>query len=162
MTMPGRAAAAPAGIALGIRENRAQFLLLILINAFVGGMVGLERTVVPLIGSESFQLASASVVTGFIVSFGIVKGLTNLVSDPDRRGLRRRASGDAGAGAQRLSLLARSRLCGRRVVVWHHCRPLRLRGRDHRDRGDDGGLGRRLGRADAGSGAMSAGKRSPA
>ncbi|HVH74619.1 MAG TPA: MFS transporter [Stellaceae bacterium] len=80
MTMPGRAAAAPGGVALGIRANLNQFLLLILLNAFVGGMVGLERTVVPLIGSETFHLASASIVTGFIVSFGVVKGLTNLVS----------------------------------------------------------------------------------
>jgi MFS family permease len=80
MTMPGRAAAMPADIALGIRANLSQFLLLILLNAFVGGMVGLERTVVPLIGSEVFHLASASIVTGFIVSFGIVKALTNLIS----------------------------------------------------------------------------------
>ena len=74
------AARSPAGIALGIRPNLSQFLLLILLNAFVGGMVGLERTVVPLIGSETFHLASASIITGFIVSFGVVKGLTNLVS----------------------------------------------------------------------------------
>jgi MFS family permease len=74
------AAASPAGVALGIRANLSQFLLLILLNAFVGGMVGLERTVVPLIGSETFHLASAAVVTGFIVSFGVVKGLTNLIS----------------------------------------------------------------------------------
>ncbi|MGH7099482.1 MAG: MFS transporter [Stellaceae bacterium] len=80
MAVPGRTAVAPPGIALGIRPNLSQFLLLILLNAFVGGMVGLERTVVPLIGSETFHLASASIVTGFIVSFGIVKGLTNLVS----------------------------------------------------------------------------------
>jgi MFS family permease len=80
MTMSGRAAAAPGDIALGIRANLDQFLLLILVNAFVGGMVGLERTVMPLIGSETFHLASASIVTGFIVSFGIVKGLTNLIS----------------------------------------------------------------------------------
>jgi MFS family permease len=80
MTMPGKAAVAPTEIALGIRPNLNQFLLLILINAFVGGMVGLERTVVPLIGSEMFHLASASLITGFIVSFGVVKGLTNLVS----------------------------------------------------------------------------------
>jgi MFS family permease len=72
--------ARPAGVALGIRANLNQFLLLILLNAFVGGMVGMERTVVPLIGSETFHLASASIVTGFIVSFGIVKGLTNLIS----------------------------------------------------------------------------------
>jgi MFS family permease len=74
------ATAGRAGVALGIRPNLSQFLLLILLNAFVGGMVGLERTVVPLIGSETFHIASASVVTGFIVSFGVVKGLTNLVS----------------------------------------------------------------------------------
>jgi hypothetical protein len=71
---------APTDIQLGIRPNLNQFLLLILLNAFVGGMVGLERTVVPLIGSETFHLAAASIVTGFIVSFGVVKGVTNLVS----------------------------------------------------------------------------------
>ena len=80
MTMTGKAAVAPAEIGLGIRANLNQFLLLILLNAFVGGMVGLERTVVPLIGSETFHLASASIITGFIVGFGIVKGLTNLIS----------------------------------------------------------------------------------
>jgi MFS family permease len=81
MTVPGNAAAvAPGGVALGIRANLNQFLLLILLNAFVGGMVGIERTVVPLIGAETFHLASASIITGFIVSFGVVKGLTNLVS----------------------------------------------------------------------------------
>jgi len=57
MTMRGGAAAAPAGVTLGIRANLSQFLLLILLNAFVGGMVGLERTVVPLMGSETFHLA---------------------------------------------------------------------------------------------------------
>ena len=67
-------------IRLGMRANLNQFLLLILLNAFVGGMVGLERTVVPLIGSDTFHLASASIVTGFIVSFGVIKSLTNLVS----------------------------------------------------------------------------------
>jgi len=67
-------------IALGLRENWQQFALLMLINAFVGGMVGLERTLVPLIGSETFQLASTAAVTSFIVSFGIVKAITNLVS----------------------------------------------------------------------------------
>src|SRR5579863_2784087 len=80
MAMPGSSAAAPEGIALGVRANLGQFLLLILVNAFVGGMVGLERTVVPLIGSETFHLASASIITGFIVSFGVAKALTNLVS----------------------------------------------------------------------------------
>jgi len=67
-------------IALGLRKNWQQFSLLVLINAFVGGMVGLERTLVPLIGSETFQLASTVAVTSFIISFGIVKAVTNLVS----------------------------------------------------------------------------------
>jgi MFS family permease len=73
-------AAARPRIALGLRENWRQFSLLVLINAFVGGMVGLERTLVPLIGSETFQLASTVAVTSFIISFGVVKAITNLVS----------------------------------------------------------------------------------
>jgi MFS family permease len=73
------AAAAP-GIRLGLRENWRQFSLLVLINAFVGGMVGLERTVVPLIGSEEFKIASTTVVISFIVSFGVVKAIANLIS----------------------------------------------------------------------------------
>jgi MFS family permease len=73
-------AAARPGIALGLRENWQQFTLLVLINAFVGGMVGLERTLLPLIGSETFQLASTVAITSFIISFGVVKAVTNLVS----------------------------------------------------------------------------------
>jgi MFS family permease len=71
--------AAPA-VSLGLKANWRQFALLVLINAFVGGMVGIERTVVPLIGSEEFGLASTTLVVSFIVSFGIVKALANLVS----------------------------------------------------------------------------------
>jgi MFS family permease len=67
-------------IRLGLRENWPQFALLVLINAFVGGMVGIERTVVPLIGSEEFGLASTTLVVSFIVSFGVVKAFANLVS----------------------------------------------------------------------------------
>jgi len=67
-------------IALGLRENWRQFSLLVLVNASVGGMVGLERTVVPLIGSETFRIASTTIVVSFIVSFGVVKACTNLVS----------------------------------------------------------------------------------
>lgn len=67
-------------IRLGLRENRGQFALLVLINAFVGGMVGLERTVVPLVGAEEFRIASTTLVTSFIVSFGVVKAMANLVS----------------------------------------------------------------------------------
>jgi MFS family permease len=67
-------------IRLGLRANWRQFSLLVLINAFVGGMVGLERTVVPLIGSEEFRIASTTLIVSFIVSFGVVKALANLVS----------------------------------------------------------------------------------
>src|SRR5262245_4546074 len=73
-------ASRPRQVALGLRENWPQFSLLVLINAFVGGMVGIERTVVPLIGSEEFGIASTTVVVAFIVSFGVVKALANLVS----------------------------------------------------------------------------------
>jgi MFS family permease len=67
-------------ISLGLRENWRQFSLLVLVNAFVGGMVGLERTVVPLVGSEEFRIASTTIVVSFIVSFGVVKACANLVS----------------------------------------------------------------------------------
>ncbi|RUW02440.1 MFS transporter, partial [Mesorhizobium sp. M1A.F.Ca.IN.020.03.1.1] len=66
--------------ALGLKANWKQFALLVLINAFVGGMVGIERTVVPLIGAEEFGVASTTLVTSFIVSFGVVKACANLVS----------------------------------------------------------------------------------
>ena len=56
------------GVTLGLRANWRQFALLVLINAFVGGMVGVERTVVPLIGSEEFHLASTTLVVSFIVN----------------------------------------------------------------------------------------------
>ena len=69
-----------AGITLGLRENWQQFSLLVLINAFVGGMVGLQGTVVPLIGSQEFKIASTTAVLSFIVSFGVIKALANLVS----------------------------------------------------------------------------------
>lgn len=67
-------------VRLGLRENWQQFSLLVLLNAFVGGMVGLERTVVPLIGSQEFRIASTTIVVSFIVSFGVVKAFANLVS----------------------------------------------------------------------------------
>ena len=78
-------------IALGLRENWPQFTLLILINAFVGGMAGIERTLVPLIGSEEFGLTSTTLVTSFIISFGLVKAVSNLVSGQlaDRWGRKR-------------------------------------------------------------------------
>ena len=68
------------GVRLGLRENWRQFALLVLINAFVGGMVGIEHTVVPLIGAQEFSIASTTLVVSFIVSFGLVKAFANLVS----------------------------------------------------------------------------------
>src|SRR5215469_15216288 len=63
---------------LGLRENLGQFSLLVLINVFVGMMVGLERTVVPLIGEREFGLASKTAIVSFIVSFGVTKAVCNL------------------------------------------------------------------------------------
>ena len=70
----------PRVVRLGLRENWRQFALLMLINALVGGMVGLERTVVPLIGAEEFRIASTTIVVSFIVSFGVIKAFSNLIS----------------------------------------------------------------------------------
>jgi MFS family permease len=72
--------AAPPRLALGLRANLGQFWLLVLINAFVGAMVGLERTVVPLIGEREFGLASKTAIVSFIVSFGVTKAILNLVA----------------------------------------------------------------------------------
>jgi MFS family permease len=65
-------------IQLGLRANWQQFALLVLINAFVGAMVGMERTILPLIAQADFGLASKTVTLSFLVSFGIVKALSNL------------------------------------------------------------------------------------
>ncbi|MFL5619403.1 MAG: MFS transporter [Gemmatimonadaceae bacterium] len=67
-----------APIGLGLRENADQFALLVLVNAFVGAMVGMERTVLPLLAEHEFGLASKSAALSFIASFGVVKAITNL------------------------------------------------------------------------------------
>jgi MFS family permease len=67
-----------APVRLGLRENLAQFSLLVTINAFVGAMVGLERSTLPLIGRQNFGLTSSVAVLTFIVAFGLAKALTNL------------------------------------------------------------------------------------
>jgi MFS family permease len=69
---------ADAEVRLGLRANWQQFVLLVVVNAFVGGMVGLERAVVPLLAERDFGLASRTAILSFIVSFGIVKALANL------------------------------------------------------------------------------------
>ena len=65
-------------VRLGLRENAAQFSLLVAVNAFVGAMVGLERSTLPLVGREDFGLGSSAAVLSFIVAFGVAKALTNL------------------------------------------------------------------------------------
>jgi MFS family permease len=74
-------------VRLGLRENLPQFSLLVAVNAFVGAMVGLERSTLPLIGDDDFGLASNAAVLSFIVAFGLTKSFTNLA---------------AGVGAERL------------------------------------------------------------
>ena len=67
-------------IRLSLRPNINQFLILVLANAFVGAMVGLEQTVVPLIGKDTFHIESNTLILSFIASFGIVKAILNLVA----------------------------------------------------------------------------------
>jgi MFS family permease len=64
-------------IRLGLKENWRQFTLLVVINAFVGGMVGLERTIIPQLAEAEFALAAKTAILSFIVVFGITKALTN-------------------------------------------------------------------------------------
>jgi MFS family permease len=70
---------APA-IRLGLRENIAQFSLLVVINAFVGAMVGMERTILPLLAEQEFRLAARTAILSFIVVFGVTKALTNYLA----------------------------------------------------------------------------------
>jgi len=68
----------PTPVRLGLRENAAQFSLLVAVNAFVGAMVGLERSTLPLVGRDDFHLGSSAAVLSFIVAFGLAKAFTNL------------------------------------------------------------------------------------
>jgi MFS family permease len=76
---------------LGLRANWRQFWLLVLVNAFVGGLIGLERTVLPLVAEQDFGLASTSAALSFIATFGVVKAITNLFAGRlgDRQGRKR-------------------------------------------------------------------------
>ena len=69
-----------APVRLGLRANASQFALLVALNAFVGAMVGLERSVLPLVGEDDFGLASKSAILSFVVAFGIAKALANLAA----------------------------------------------------------------------------------
>src|SRR4051794_15891075 len=77
-------------IRLGLRENAAQFSLLVAINAFVGAMVGLERSTLPIIGRDEFGVTSSAAVLSFIVAFGLAKAVTNLVAGASAARLGRR------------------------------------------------------------------------
>ncbi|MCX6020672.1 MAG: MFS transporter [Chloroflexi bacterium] len=81
----------PRQLRLGLRANWRQFSLLVLVNAFVGGMVGLERAVLPVLAEQEFGLASRAAILSFIVSFGVVKALANLAAGrlSDRYGRKR-------------------------------------------------------------------------
>lgn len=69
-----------APVRLGLRENLAQFSLLVLINGFVGAMVGMERVVIPILAEEAYGLASYVAVLSFIITFGSAKALANLLA----------------------------------------------------------------------------------
>jgi len=75
---------------LGLRANLGQFSLLVLVNAFVGGMVGLERSILPAIAEQEFGLAARAAILSFILAFGISKALTNYLAGrlSDRHGRR--------------------------------------------------------------------------
>ncbi len=77
-------------VRLGLRENRLQFALLVVVNVAVGGLVGLERTTVPLIGTDVFGLTSDLAVFAFIIAFGLSKALTNLAAGALTARFRRR------------------------------------------------------------------------
>jgi MFS family permease len=64
-------------VTLGLRENWKQFWLLVLVNAFVGGMIGLERTIIPQLAEVEFAVGAKTVILSFIVVFGITKAITN-------------------------------------------------------------------------------------
>ena len=78
-------------IKLGLRANISQFSILVLVNAFVGAMIGLEQTVVPLIGKDEFGIESNALIVSFIASFGAIKAILNLFagSMSDRWGRKR-------------------------------------------------------------------------
>jgi MFS family permease len=77
MTSPSTGGARPRAVSLGLRANVAQFSLLVAVNALVGGMLGQERTVLPLLGRQVFGLSGYTATLTFIVAFGAVKAATN-------------------------------------------------------------------------------------
>jgi MFS family permease len=78
-------------VELGLRANAPQFALLVAVNALVGAMVGLERSVLPLVGRDDFGLRSSTAILAFVVAFGAAKAVTNLAAGDlaERLGRRR-------------------------------------------------------------------------
>jgi MFS family permease len=74
---PAPGATTSGGIRLGLRENLTQFCLLVGVNALVGGMIGQERTVLPLLATDEFGLTAITSTLTFIAAFGVVKAITN-------------------------------------------------------------------------------------
>jgi MFS family permease len=69
--------AAGPGLRLGLRANLAQFILLVAVNALVGGMLGQERTVLPLLATDEFGLRAYTAALTYILAFGLAKAITN-------------------------------------------------------------------------------------
>lgn len=89
--------ATPKPIRLGLRANLAQFSLLVGVNALVGGMIGQERTVLPLLATEVFGLTAFTATLTFIAAFGIVKAATNFFGFVFLMGDNRNGSSDSRA-----------------------------------------------------------------
>jgi MFS family permease len=81
----------PVAVRLGLRENAAQFALLVIVNAFVGAMVGMERTILPAIAEHDFQLVARTAVLSFVAVFGLTKAFSNYAAGrlADRVGRKR-------------------------------------------------------------------------
>jgi MFS family permease len=71
---------APRPVRLGLRENAGQFLLLVVINAFVGAMIGMERSILPAIADAEFHLSARTAILSFIAVFGVTKAVTNYIT----------------------------------------------------------------------------------
>lgn len=130
---------AEAVIRLGLRENFAEFSLLVVVNAFVGAMVGLERSILPAIAEQDFHIAARAAVLSFIVVLGITKALTDQLwcrspcrsLRPQGHARRRMAGGDSGAVSLRLASASSRSACwpGCIRLFGVRCSWLRVRGR---------------------------------
>ena len=130
----------PAVVRLGLRENAAQFSLLVVVNAFVGAMVGMERSILPLIAEQEFHLAARTAVLSFIVVFGVTKALTNYLGGSPVRSLRAQARARrrlAGRGARAVHADVGAELelgPGRQRAARHQPGPHLVDDRHHEDR----------------------------